>query len=261
MPLVAVAGTRLHYLDRGRGPVALLVHGFPLNATMWLEQMALLSDVRRCVAVDLRGCGRSDPPTEPALTMERHADDLAALIDVLDVEKVDLVGLSMGGYVALAFAELHPQQLRTLALVDTRSEADTDEGRRRRDDTGQRLMTHGRFDLAERMEPQLVAARASPAVRRRIRSMIETTRYETILAALEGMKGRPDRTPILGRIGVPTAVITGEHDVIAPPAAGRAMADAVAGAVYVEIAGAGHLAPLEAPGAVATALRELFAAG
>jgi 3-oxoadipate enol-lactonase len=260
MPMVAVGDTRLHYWQRGEGPVALLVHGFPLDATMWLDQLALLSGVRRCVAVDLRGFGRSDPALDEILTMERHADDLAAFLDALGVETVDLVGLSMGGYVALAFAQLHPARLRTLALVDTRSEADGAEARAGRDETGRRLLTHGRPDLADRMEPALLAPAAAPPVRARIRTMIESIRYETVLGALEGMKQRPDRTSTLRRIDVPVAVITGEHDAITPPQGARAMAAAISGATYTEIAGAGHMSPMESPDAVAGALQVLFAA-
>ena len=209
MPMIAVAGTRLNYWELGQGPVALFVHGFPLDATMWLDQMALLSDLRRCVAVDLRGFGRSDPVLDEVLTMERHADDLAAVIDALGIEMVDLVGLSMGGYVALAFTQLHPSRLRTLALVDTRAEGDGEEARVGRNEAARRLLTHGRADLAVRMEGALLAPAAPPAVRARIRTMIEDIRYETVLAALEGMKVRSDRTSILGRITVPVAVITG----------------------------------------------------
>lgn len=261
MPMVAISNTRLHYWERGEGPVALLVHGFPLDATMWLEQTALLAGVRRCVAVDLRGFGRSDPVLDEVLTMERHADDLEALLDALDVESVDLVGLSMGGYVALAFAQLHPSRLRTLALVDTRSDADGEEARAGRDEVARRVLTHGRSDLADRMEAALLGAGALPPVRGRIRTMIEGIRFETVLAALEGMKQRPDRTSILGRITVPVAVITGAQDAITPPDAARAMAAVIPGAVYTEIPGAGHIAPMEAPGAVANALRALFGRG
>ncbi len=261
MPMIAVAGTRLNYWELGQGPVALFVHGFPLDATMWLDQMALLSDLRRCVAVDLRGFGRSDPVLDEVLTMERHADDLAAVIDALGIEMVDLVGLSMGGYVALAFTQLHPSRLRTLALVDTRAEGDGEEARVGRNEAARRLLTHGRADLAVRMEGALLAPAAPPAVRARIRTMIEDIRYETVLAALEGMKVRSDRTSILGRISVPVAVITGAHDLITPPESARAMAAAISGARFTEIPGAGHMAPMEAPGAVANALRTLFTEG
>lgn len=259
MPMIDVADTRLHYWERGEGPVALFVHGFPLDATMWFDQMALLFGVRRCIAIDLRGFGRSDPVRDEVLTMERHADDIAALLDGLAVDVVDLVGLSMGGYVALAFAQLHARRVRTLALVDTRSDADGAEARAGRDEAARRLLSHGRRDLAHRMEGALLAPGASASVRGRIRTMIEDIRYETVLGALEGMKVRPDRTGFLGRIAVPVAVITGEHDAITPPAAARAMAAAISGATYTEIPGAGHMAPMEAPGAVANALRSLFA--
>ena len=114
------------YRLQGSGPVALFVHGFPLDSAMWLDQIADLSDIRRCVAPDLRGFGGSIPTTESDLSMEGHADDLHALLDALWIETVDLVGFSMGGYIALAFAERHPGRLRSLALVDTKSAPDSE---------------------------------------------------------------------------------------------------------------------------------------
>src|SRR5665811_395559 len=106
MATIAVSNHTFFVRERGEGPVALFVHGFPLDSTMWLEQIDRLSDVRRCIAPDLRGFGHSAPSLRPALTMEDHADDLVSLVDALDVEQVDLVGFSMGGYVAVSYTHL-----------------------------------------------------------------------------------------------------------------------------------------------------------
>ncbi len=145
MPVIEVRGVELRYTDAGSGPAALFVHGFPLDGTVWTEQVERLSgEGRRCVVPDLAGYGRSAPVVTASLGMERHADDLAGLLDALGVDRVDLVGLSMGGYVALAFAEHHPGRLRTMALVETKATADTPEGKAGRDAAAARLLDGGR---------------------------------------------------------------------------------------------------------------------
>ena len=112
MPFARVNGTMLYYREAGEGRLALFVHGFPLDHSVWLDQLAGLGHVRRCVAVDLRGFGRSDPITETSLSMEVMADDVAGLIDALGADQADIVGISMGGYVALALWELRPELVR-----------------------------------------------------------------------------------------------------------------------------------------------------
>ncbi|MEN8114512.1 MAG: alpha/beta hydrolase [Actinomycetota bacterium] len=245
------------YREQGSGDVALFVHGFPIDSTMWLEQIDDLSDIRRCIAPDLRGFGRSAPSTRPVLTMEEHADDLAAMLDAWGIETVDLVGLSMGGYIALAFAERHAERLRTLALVDTKAIADSDEAKAGRVAAAERVAAEGRGVLATDMIGVLVADSASAWTRARLRTMIEATPAETIVAALEGMRLRPDRTAVLSGLDIPVAVIVGEHDVLSPLADADAMA-VTAGAALTVVSDAGHMAPIEVPATVAQALRTLW---
>ena len=133
MPYAEFDEIRLHIRQQGSGPVALFIHGFPLDSTMWADQLAALSGDRRCVAVDLRGFGRSSPVNGAPLHMERHAADLAGVLDLVSEEQADIVGLSMGGYVALAFADAYPGRVRSLALVDTKATADSPEAKAGRD--------------------------------------------------------------------------------------------------------------------------------
>ena len=254
-----IDGSEFFYRERGSGPVALFIHGFPLDASMWIEQLVALSDVRRCVAPDLRGFGRSDPSIRPALSMDEHADDVADLLDVLGIDLVDLVGLSMGGYVALAFAERHPERLRSLALVDTKATADSKDAKAGRDRMAAKVVAQGREAIVADLMPVLVADTASTWLEGRVRQMVTDTRVETMVAALEGMQQRPDRSSVLDEIAVPVAVIVGEQDVLIPPAEARTMA-AIAGATVTVIPDAGHMSPIEQPGAVAEALREFWTA-
>ncbi len=258
MPHVDVEGRLFHYRERGTGPVALFVHGFPLDATLWLDQLAGLAERRRCVAVDLRGSGLSAPVAGEPLTMERHAADLAGLLDRLEAAQADLIGLSMGGYIALAFAERFGHRLRSLALADTRSGADSDEGKAGRDAAIERVLAGGRAAFAETMLGALLGPHPTPEARARLRTMAETTPYETIIGALAGMRDRPDRTAVLATVPVPAAVIVGADDTVTPPAVAEEMAAALPDATLHVIAGSGHLTPIEQPDAVNEALGALF---
>ena len=258
MPYARVNGTMLYYREAGEGRLALFIHGFPLDHSMWLDQLAGLAHVRRCVAVDLRGFGRSDPVVEPALSMEMFADDVAELIEALGADAADIVGLSMGGYVALALWELRPAVVRTLTLADTRAAPDGPEAREKRQQAIEHVLEHGREALAAEVMRSLLAPGPSAPVRARVRSMVEGTRYETIVAALQGMRDRPDRTHLLSSISVPALVIGGEKDASCPPAQMRALAQAIPGARTVIVQGAGHLTPLERPAETNEALIELF---
>ena len=253
-----IAGRRFGYFASGQGPVAILVHGFPLDARMWLDQVHGLADVRTVVAVDLRGSGRSSPVDGSALTMERHADDLAEIVAAIGVDVVDLVGLSMGGYVALAFAERHPALLRSLALVDTKATADDDGARAGRDAMAERVVAEGRSGIATDLGAGLLAPNAALTAKARLRTMVEGTPVESIVGALAGMKSRPDRSGLLPKIEVPCAVIVGAEDRLTTPEDAHVMASSIPDASLHVVAGAGHLSPLEAPAEVNDALRALW---
>lgn len=259
MPYCIAAGHRFHYRDVGTGHPVLFVHGFPLDGTMWLEQIERAAPAARGIAPDLRGFGLSDPSTLPMLSMDRHAADLAALLDVLEIAAVDIVGHSMGGYVALAFAEQHPERIRTLAMVNSKSTADDDQAKAGRDMTAIKAVIQGRAALAREMADSLLADPASPWLKARVETMIEGTRAETIVAGLEGMKQRPDRTDVLETLDAPMAAIVGAEDRSAPVAAAEIMVAAALHGELTVVPDTGHMAPIEGPDAVAAALTTLWA--
>ncbi len=246
-------------LEAGEGPVAVLVHGYPLDSEMWLHQVAGLASERHIVAPDLRGHGDSAWRGDEIHTMDLLADDVIALIESEGWGPVDLVGLSMGGYVALSLIERRPDLIRTLALVDTKATEDSAEGKAGRDAAAAGVLENGRVKLSGDMTPKLVAPDASPMVRARVRSMIERQSYESIVADLAGMRDRPDRMSVLSGITVPVSVIVGEHDVVTPRADAEAIVAACPGAELVVIQDAGHLSPVEAPDAINQALAALWA--
>jgi len=234
-------------LRAGAGPPVLFLHGFPLDHGMWRDAIGALSAVADCIAPDLRGFGHAGAAPSTVLTMEQHADDAAALLDALGVQSAHVVGLSMGGYAALAFAERHAARLTSLVLVDTRATDDGEEGRARRSAAADRLLEVGRATFAREMLTKLVAPSAEREVRARLLSMMEATPYETIVAALLGMQARPDRTDVLRELARPLLIVCGELDQITPPDLSRAMAAVNPSSELELIANAGHMSPMERP--------------
>lgn len=258
MARVDVAGGSLYVRDEGEGQAVLFIHGFPFDHTMWLDQVRRLSASRRCLVPDLRGFGRSDPAADTVLSMEAMAADLAAVVEWADSGPVDVVGLSMGGYVALAMWESAPGLMRSLTLADTKAAADGAEAREGRDAAIRRLVTDGRQAFAAGMADALLGDEPSPDAVARCKTMIEGTRYETIVAALRGMRDRVDRTPLLETITAPTLVIGGAEDRLMPEDDMRALGAAIPGSRTVIIPGSGHLPPIEQPAAMTGALEEFF---
>ena len=259
-----VNGFRLAYGDRGREHerVLLLVHGFPLDRRLWAAQVGALATMTRVITPDLRGHGKSEIVPGP-FTMDQHADDLAALLDHLKIRRAVVAGLSMGGYVAFAFWRRYPAQVQGLILADTRAEPDSAAAGAGRDATMDRVQQTGAAAYADEMLPRLLApgSLANAKIVRAVRRIMAEQPVEGIVGALGGLRDRVDSRASLPTIAVPTLVITGEADVITPPADAQAMAAAIPGARLVVIPKAGHLSPLENPrtfnAAVRTLLREL----
>lgn len=243
---VAVHGVELALDDRGSGPALLFVHGYPLDGTLWRHQAGAFPGWRTLIP-DLRGLGRSDAP-DVGYSMATYADDLAALLDAVEVDDVVLAGLSMGGYVAFEFLRRHRPRVRGLVLVDTRAQADSAEGRKGREAAMAVAREGGAPLIADQMLTKLLAPSAPDALRESVREMMAASPVPGILGALVAMRDRPDSTELLPTLeGLPTLVVVGAEDVITPPADARAMAKAIPGARLAEIPGAGHLAPLEEP--------------
>lgn len=244
--------------ERGEGDTAVLfLHGYPLDRTLWRAQLEGLRG-HRLLAPDLRGFGGSEH-RDPPRTLEAHADELAALCDALGVRRVIPVGLSMGGYLALAFAERHRERLAGLVLMDTRAGADDAAGRANRDAAIATAERDGAAAIAEAMLPKLFAEGVAAGVRESITAMMQRVPVSGITAALAAMRDCADRTVLLPTLdGVPTLVVVGSEDRLTPPEAARAMAGAIPGAELVEIEGAGHLPPVERPATVTETLQRFL---
>lgn len=264
MALIEADGARIAYDEYGEGTNGanvVFLHGFPLNRLLWEPQMDDLRGVAHLVAPDMRGHGSSDV-SEGTLTMERMADDVHALVTSLGLEPVVLVGLSMGGYVALAYVRKYADSLRALVLADTRATAETDEGRAARYEMIEEVAENGPSTVAEKMLPRLLSRQTrdeNPELVAAVRRMCETTSAAGIVGALAGMAERPDATELLGTIAVPTLVVVGGEDEVTPPDEASRMAAAIPGARFETIEGAGHLSNYEKPDLFNAILKEFLA--
>ncbi|HKQ06997.1 MAG TPA: alpha/beta fold hydrolase [Blastocatellia bacterium] len=250
----------LEYRDQGSGEPVIFIHAFPLNQTMWDEQVAALSHRCRAITLDLRGFGGSDVADGPS-TMEQMAADVRGLMSALKIERATLVGLSMGGYVSLAFYREYPDALRALVLADTRASADTHAARERRLHSAERAERQGAAAIADDMVPLLLghtSQQTRPDIAARVRAMIEGNSPEGIAAAQRGMAARRDSTYILAAIDFPTLIVVGAEDGLTPVAEAEALRDGIRGARLQIIDGAGHLSNLERPQEFNAALIEFI---
>jgi pimeloyl-ACP methyl ester carboxylesterase len=265
MKTAQLSQATIAYVDEGNGPPILLVHGFPLDHTMWNAQIAALSQQTRVIAPDLRGFGQTPlaaGDAERGISMERYADDLAELLDSLSIaEPVVLAGFSMGGYVVWQFVRKHQSRLRALVQCDTKASADSEEARLGRLKMAANVAEWGSGRVAEMMGPKLLAPatfQKQPQIVTAVRRVVEQTSPAGIAAAQRGMAARPDVTNLLPTIKVPTLVLVGEHDAISSTAEMKEIAGAIPGAEYVVIHHAGHMTTMEQPGAVNDALSQFL---
>ncbi|MBI4787883.1 MAG: alpha/beta fold hydrolase [Chloroflexi bacterium] len=254
-----IHGFEMAYDDTGAvGAPLLLIHGFPLDRTLWLAQTNGLADMARVIAPDLRGAGESGLPPGP-VTMDTYADDLSALLDSLGVKSAIVGGLSMGGYIAFAFYRKYPHRVRALVLADTRPQPDSAEAKKMRDANAALARDQGVGAVAERLLPKLLAPKtfeSRPEVAKGARELMARQPVEGVVAQLMALRDRPDSTPTLAQISVPTLVIVGAEDALTPPKDSEMMRDAIRGARLVTIPDAAHLSNYEQPEQFNNAVRE-----
>jgi 3-oxoadipate enol-lactonase len=249
-------GRTLPYLEAGAGWPLVLLHAFPLSAEMWRPVLERVAEGWHYIAPDLRGFGRS-AVDRSAPTLDDYAADIEALLNALELERVALGGLSMGGYVALAMMRNAPERVSALVLADTRAGADSPEGRQGRRAMSELVRTKGPSAVADQMMPTLLAD-AAGSVATAMRALIEQNSVEGIDHAIHAMMERPDATAQLERISVPTLVVVGEADSFTPLEEAQAMDRAIVRSQLVVIPDAGHLSAVEQPEAFATALENFL---
>jgi pimeloyl-ACP methyl ester carboxylesterase len=258
--ITLVGDTEIAFDDIGSGIAVVLLHAFPLSRTMWEPQVGALVAECRCIPIDFRGFGES--PHAPPYSMDRYADDVVGVLDSLQIEQAVVVGLSMGGYVAFALWRRHRQRVRGLVLADTRSGADTPEGAARRRHMIELAGTQGSIAVANAQIAALMGATTRerrPDIYDAVHRTIAQAPVDGIVGALEAMLARPDSTPLLPTITVPTMIIVGEEDTITPVAEARALQSGISGSRLEILSQAGHLSSLERPAAFNAVVTEFLA--
>lgn len=240
----------LDYREAGAGQPLVLLHAFPLSSAMWLAQREGLGGVCRVITPDQRGFGGSDlGGDEPSLDV--CADDVAQLLDRLDLDRVVLGGLSMGGYVAMAFLRRHPDRVSGLVLADTKASADPEPARANRERIASAVLADATSTvLVDEVLPALIGsttATSRPMVVGRVRGLVQAAPAPAVAWAQRAMAERPDSFDTLRAFDRPALVVVGEEDVLSPVADAQAMADALPQGTLAVLPEAGHLTAVETP--------------
>lgn len=242
------------------GPPLVLVHGFPLNHLVWARVCRETADHMLTIRPNLREFGELN--SLKPFTMASLADDLHALLSQIDALPCVLAGLSMGGYVALSFAESYASDLLGLALVDSKAAADTPQQREKRMAMIRQVRRGGTAGIINDMLHRLLAPATldnNLSVVEELQRIMLDTAAPTIEHACLAMRDRHDLTETATRLTIPTAVIVGEEDQVTPPREAMALAATMSRCELSIIPGAGHMTPLEQPERVAEALMKLVA--
>lgn len=249
----------LAYELHGHGPDVVFLHCFPLDRSMWTGQLVAIGAAScRAILVDLPGFGASPLPAGAAPTLDTYAHAVLSTLDALGVTRAVFVGLSLGGYVALALAAIAPERVRAVVLADTRARDDDPTVRAGRIINLALVRDRGATALMGRMLPGLVAPDCPEALRERVRALGAAQTKEGVTFALVAMRDRPDRTRVAEALEVPALVLVGDHDTITPPAEMEALAAHMRHARFVVVEGSGHLTAIERPDAFNAALEDFL---
>jgi 3-oxoadipate enol-lactonase len=249
-----VNGITLAYERRGRGTTLVLLHGYPLDHSIWELVVPLLEDRADLIMPDLRGFGESYA-TEGDYSLDDMAADVAALLDHLKIEKAAIAGHSMGGYVALAFARAYPHRVCGLGLVSSQAIADTPDSRQGRYDTAELVARQGVMVVADSMPAKLTA---NPTLQTALREIARRQRPAGIIEALKAIAERPDSMPLLPGLNFQVVLVHGLKDALIPVERAREVQASLLQGYLVEIEGVGHMPMMEAPQVTAEALKMLL---
>lgn len=253
MDKLIVNGIELAYARRGTGTPLVLLHGYPLDHHLWDDVAPLLEDTFDLILPDLRGFGESTTVDSP-YTMDDYASDIAGLLDQLGIQKAALVGHSMGGYVALAFAKLYPERVSGLGLVSSQVLADPPDRKEGRYKSAADVSDKGIGGVVETMAPKFTSDEGLQAF---ARETMERQQPAAFIGALKAMAERMDATPLLSSFKFPVVIIHGEADALIPIDRAREVKIAIPNAHLVELKGAGHMPMMEAKEETARALKHL----
>jgi pimeloyl-ACP methyl ester carboxylesterase len=225
----------------------IFVHGFPFDHTMWDNQVRSLKRKYFCVTYDIRGLGKS-VVGDGQYTMESYVDDLFKIIEKLDLNKPILCGMSMGGYISLRAVEKDQSKFRGLILCDTKSEADTNQGKLNRAAGIKKINTEGLEPFVEEFVKNCFAPETPKTRNKLYNSVLEKSKIhkpQGVKGALIAMLSRTDTTKFLKKIKIPTLAIVGSFDKLTPTTQMRDMAEKIKNSEFAIVPRAGHMSPIE----------------
>jgi 3-oxoadipate enol-lactonase len=259
LSLLGPTGQTFSVVNSGSGPVLMLLHGFPLDHRMWDEQLAQLSDRFRVICPEFRGFGGSTLAEGESYRIADLADDVEFIRQSLSHdEPIALCGLSMGGYVAFEYWSRYAERLSQMVLVSTKPGVDSEAAKLGRRQMSGKALASGTQVAVEGMDQKLLAVECPDDVRQKTLQMMRAVAPEAIVAAQSAMVQRTGFEERLSEIQVPTLVLTGEQDQLAPPKATQEWASKISRAAFAALPGCGHLAPIEQPERFNAALVEFL---
>lgn len=253
-----VQGRQVTYEEKGNGRPLLLIHGYPLNRTMWEPQLHDLAGIARVIAPDLWGFGETEPVAEA--TVGTYAEELYELAEALGATEPAVVcGLSMGGYVAFEYFRRYKNRVAGLILANTKSGPDSAEGKAGRDKNAALAKEKGAAAIAEAMLPKMLSPKTYPRnaeLVSQVKRMMESASVPGLVAALMAMRDRPDSTPMLAEIKQSALVLGGADDQLFPQTEFENLAKGLPKAKLVILPDAGHMSSVEQPDLFNRAVRE-----
>jgi len=255
-------GFKIHYVEEGKGPSVVFVHGFCMDHTMYAAQFEDLPDTYRCIAWDMRGHGRSECPPGP-WTMQDLVTDLIAFIEGVNARPCHLLGMSIGGMIAVRLAIQREDLVRSLVLVDTTADAEADDVAVVYRGFQEQIATNDGIpdELATGTLPIFYGQAyvdANPEAMKFHVDREQDMETTALVQGIDALLGRDSVVDRLGEIRVPTLVIHGDADAAIPIAMGEQLADGIPGAELVRVPDVGHSTPLESPDVVNEALAGFF---
>jgi 3-oxoadipate enol-lactonase len=260
MPQISSGDAEIFYEVLGSGPPVVLLHPFPANHELWKPAAQSLVTRYRVILPDLRGHGDSGVGQSPA-TMEKHAADIARILDHEEIARAPFAGVSIGGYVLFEFWRKNAVRVETLALCNTKAQADTPEARAGRLQSAAEVIERGTEPFFESMLPKLLGkttyATRPDLVEGALRMMRKMS-TEDVAMVQRGMAERRDSVETLKAINVPTLVVTGDEDILTGVAEAEVMRRNIPDCRMKVIAKAGHYSPWEQPEEVGKLLRQFL---
>jgi 3-oxoadipate enol-lactonase len=244
----------------GSGLPIVLLHPFPANHELWKPIAQMLTSRFRLIMPDLRGHGESSLGSGPA-TMQKHASDIARVMDDAGVDRAPLIAVSIGGYASFEFWRRFRDRVTALGLCNTKAQADTSEARANRLQVADDVLQRGTEPFFESMVQKLLGEttrRSRPDLVEGALRMMRKMSAENVAGVQRGMADRPDSVPTLKTISVPTLIITGDEDIMTGLPEAELMKHNIPGSQMKVVAKAGHYSPWEQPGEVGRLLRQFL---